>query len=194
MKTLLAILLSFIVSEAPVLAIHGGYSLTSSGSVVGEYAGALVPIQDTLLATGSNEADFGANSLGLFTITIPQTGLGTGTVYLFSNGQQMTGPIQAIPDPTNTSGIIGVISATGQISASANQNDFGFIFNTTFVQVTGQAGGGFEAIATESNVSDSPTGVNLSGTAHLTVQTTSSNGLLTPTDAITFELFGFQQD
>jgi hypothetical protein len=191
MKTLLAILLSFIVTEAPVLAIHGGYSLGAAGSVVGTYAGVLVPTQDTILATGSNAADFGTNSLGLFTLSVPTTGIGTGTVYLFSEGEQLTGPIQCLPDPTNTYGIVGVISATGEAAVETFQDNL-FGLNETLSTITATASGGFSATTVQSAVSDSPTGINISGTANVTV-TTNTNGILTPTDQITFDVLGFQQ-
>jgi hypothetical protein len=190
MKTILAILLGFILSEAPVLAMHG-YTLGAAGGVTGSYAGILVPTEDTILATGSNEADFGQNSLGLFILNVPTTGLGSGTVYLFSGGEELTGPIVALPDPTSDTGIVGVISATGLVATEVFQNNV-IGSNESFSQVTAQAGGGFYANTSQSNVSDSPDGINLSGTANVTVET-STNGNLIPTDKITFAILGYQQ-
>ena len=199
MKTLLAILLSFLVTEAPVLAIHGGYTLGGSAGVVGTYAGVLIPTQDTAITTGSNESDFGENSLGLFTLSIPSTGLGSGQVFLFSSGEQLAGTIQALPDPNSQTGIVGVISATGQIAvASVNDDVLGLPVNEVQDQVTGQASGGFTATASPSTISDSSDGINLDGTANVTVTSSTTDATtgaeeLVPTDQIIFAVDGFQQ-
>jgi hypothetical protein len=205
MKTLLAILLSFIVTEAPVLAIHGGYTLGGAAGVIGDYAGVLVPLSDTILTTGSSSADFGQNALGLFTLSIPSDGIGSGAIFLFSSGQQLTGPIQALPDPNNIGGIVGIIQATGNVNVASfnsngSSNNSSVIvigFNETETQVTGQASGGFTAVTENSTVTNSPTGINLSGTSNITV-TTASTGtdgatIFTPTDSIVFAVNGFQQ-
>jgi hypothetical protein len=199
MKTLLAILLSFLVTEAPVLAIHGGYTLGGSAGVVGTYAGVLIPTQDTLLTTGSSVSDFGANSLGLFTLSIPTSGLGSGQVFIFSGGEQLAGTIQAIPDPNSQTGILGVISATGEIAVAAVNNDIlGIPINETQTQVTGQASGGFTATASASTISDSSDGINLDGTANVTVTSSTTSATtggtsFVPTDQIVFAVDGFQQ-
>lgn len=198
MKTLLAILLSFIISEAPVLAIHGGYTLGGAQTVTGTYAGVLIPTSDTLLTTGSNAATgFGSDALGLFTLSIPTTGLGSGTVVLFSGQQQLFGSIQAIPDPNSTTGgIVGVITATGQITTSSFTDVF-FGDTGSFTQVTGEASGGLTATATQSTNTISPTGVNINGTANMNVDTTvtGTDGTtsLVPTESIVFAVDGFQQ-
>jgi hypothetical protein len=198
MKTMLAILLSFLMCEAPVLGEHG-YTLGGSAGVVGTYAGVLIPTQDTLLTTGSNIADFGANSLGLFTLSIPSTGLGTGQVYLFSGGEQLAGTIMALPDPSSQAGIVGVISATGEIAVSTIAENFiGLPVNQVENQVTGQASGGFTATTVQSIVSDSANGINLDGTANVTVTSSTTNATtgaveLIPTDQIVFAVDGFQQ-
>jgi len=197
MKTLLAILMSFLVTEAPVLAIHGGYTLGGSAGVNGTYAGVLVPVQDTLLTTGSNISDFGANSLGLFTLSIPSTGLGTGQVYIFSGGEQLAGTIQALANPATENGIVGVISATGEITVASVVDNF-FGINQVQNQITGQASGGFTASTVQSTVSDSAQGINLDGTANVTVTSSTTNATtggtsFIPTDAIVFAVDGFQQ-
>jgi len=206
MKTLLAILLSFLVSEAPVLAIHGGYSLGGSAGVQGTYAGVLIPTQDTSLLTGTTVADFGANSLGLFTLGIPSSGLGAGQVYLLSSGQQLAGTITALADPATDSGIVGIIQATGQLTvASASSTLFGF--NQVQNQITGQASGGLTATVTESTQSVSTAGINISGTANVTITSSTTTATVTtaggvttgggteyiPTEQIVFAVDGYQQ-
>ncbi|MGA3171307.1 MAG: hypothetical protein ABSE62_09855 [Chthoniobacteraceae bacterium] len=195
MKTALAILLSFIICEAPVLADHG-YTLGGEQSAVGTYAGALIPIQDVVLTSGTSAtSDFGSNSLGLFTLNVVQTGLGTGTVALFSGDQEMNGTIQATQNPETATQIIGVMTATGQVT-SATFNGGLFFGNETLTQLTGNAGGSLIANVVAGGV-NSPTGTNLTGTSQLTVtaaQTgTDGNTVLIPTDNITYAVDGFQQ-
>jgi hypothetical protein len=203
MKSLLAILISFLVMEAPVLAIHGGYTLGGSQSVVGTYAGVMIPTTDTILSgtaavsstTGAVAGGFGTNSLGLFTLGIPDTGLGAGTVLIFSSAQGMTGSITALADPTTNGGIIGVIEATGQVATFSASDNLGV--TASFNQVTGNAAGGLQATVAQSINSISTTGINLSGTANMTfsVATTDSNGITTFTasEEVTYMVDGFQQ-
>jgi len=212
MKTLLAILLCFLVTEAPVLAIHGGYSLGGSQSVTGTYAGVMIPTSDTSLVTGTTVSDFGQNALGLFTLGIPTTGLGSGTVYLFSGGQQFTGTIQALPDPSNDGGIVGVIAATGEITTAASATNFiGLAQTQVQNQVTGQASGGLTASVVASTNSVSTDGLNLSGTSSVVITTSTTSAATTsttptnettttggvteflPTEQIVFAVEGFQQ-
>jgi hypothetical protein len=197
MKTLLAILLSFIVSEAPVLAIHGGYSLGSNTSAVGTYAGALIPTEDQVLTTGTAAStNFGTNSLGLFTLSQPSTGLGGGTIALFAGNQQMDGAIQTTQSSNDAAGIIGVITATGEVTTASFNNGFFFGGTVTENQVTGNAGGSFDAEVIPGGV-NSPTGVNLTGTSMLTITAaetgSTGNTVLEPTDNVTYEVDGFQQ-
>jgi len=197
MKTPLAILLSFVMTEAPVLAIHGGYTLGGSIQLMGTYAGVLVPTSDTLLQTGSGSQQvatgLGSNALGLFTLGLPQTGIGGGTVYLFSQAQQLTGSIQALPDPQNQGTIIGILTATGQVTTASFSNIF--FGNATQSQITGDASGGITAAVSEGTVSTSPYGINLTGTANVTISTTgtSTTNTLTPSESIVFAVEGFLQ-
>ena len=52
----------------------------------GIYAGVLYPVSVV-------------NSIGLFSVTVPRTGLGTGAIYLFANSSAYTGTMQAVADP-----------------------------------------------------------------------------------------------
>jgi len=209
MKTLLAILLSFVVTEAPVLAIHGGYTLGGSASVIGTYAGVLIPISSTVIASGTAAtgitADFGGNALGIFTVGIPQTGIGGGSLVVFSGNDQLTGGIQALPDPNTLGGIVGIVTASDyQNVFTVTSNFFG---NAAAQTLIAQAGGGLTAITTQSTTSNSPTGINLTGTATLTFSAPSASsqtvtggttvftngGLLTPFSVVSFAVDGFQQ-
>ena len=55
----------------------------------GTFAGVLLP----------NEDSPGSNSIALFSITFPTTGLGTGALVIFQTGETYTGTVQGIVDP-----------------------------------------------------------------------------------------------
>jgi len=193
MKTLLAILLSFLVSEAPVLAIHGGYTLGGSQSAIGTYAGVMIPSSDTILA--ANAADIGSNALGLFTLSIPSTGLGSGSVVIFSDGRTFSGSIQALADPNNPGGILGVLTASFNYNLYETLNGTAGQTETTLA-VTANAQGSFDA-ATNSDINSiSPTGINLDGTATVNIDqgfVSGSNGTPIIVEEVTFAVDGFQQ-
>jgi hypothetical protein len=91
------------------------------------------------------------NQIGLFTLQIPKTGLGTGTVVIFAAGLTFSGTFQGAADPdtgkltgeidTTTTVTIGsgggVETASGNLNArlKANRNTF----STTSVRIKGRA-------------------------------------------------------
>jgi hypothetical protein len=196
MKVLLAILLSFIMTEAPVLAIQGGYSLASSTPPLGLYAGVLIPVQDNLLVNPAT--DFGLNSLGLFTLSMPLTGLGTGTALIFSNGDTYTGTIQALPDPDpkNVGGIIGILNATFNYNLTQFFTDAAGNVTSTTTATTASAQGSFDVTLVQSSQSAGFYGVNLTGSSVVNVTqglVSGSTGAPIITEQITFQVEGFQQ-
>ena len=79
------------------------------------------------------------NSLGIFTLTAPTTGLGSGTVALFRNGIFYPGTIQGIADPDSAI-LIGVVDSS---------------FSNTFTSVTDQGTGTTEDFIITFNASGS---------------------------------------
>src|ERR1700730_9159884 len=77
--------------------IYGGPKVRTTGT----YAGLFVPAGD--------------NSLGIFTASIPKSGLGTGTVAFFRNGIFYPGTIQGIADP-DSAVLTAVVSSTFNIT------------------------------------------------------------------------------
>ena len=187
MKTLLAILLSFVISEAPVLAIHGGYTIGGTQSVIGTYAGVLVPVSDNLLVPSATS--FGKNSLALFTLSIPTQGLGTGTVVVFANGSSYTGSIQALPDPNSDTGIVGVLNASFNYTLSI------VVSGTVQTEaITSSAQGSFDANTVQNANSSGGLGVDLTGTSSVDI----TNGNVDAEDKfivdeqVVYEIEGFQ--
>lgn len=106
MKSVFGCLLCLVFTATQSYAVKGGPDFGSKVRTTGIYAGVLTP----------GALSPGANSIGLFSVTIPKTGIGTGTVILFTAGQTYTGTFQGIADPDSA-------KLTGEIDA-------GFPFTT----------------------------------------------------------------
>jgi len=115
MKVLLGCLMCFVLNLAQAFAISGGP--WSGGSkivgVVGTYAGVM------------HDVVVGSNNLGIFTLSVPQTGLATGSVLIFTGERTFSGPITALADP-NTDIVEGtlqgipVVTSGGQTVTTLN--------------------------------------------------------------------------
>ena len=122
----------------------------------------------------------------MFTLSVPDQGVGTGQIVIFSSGQNFSGSIQALPDPANSGGIVGLFQASGVVSASVSGT-------TILVFFTGEAAGGLSATVEQSASSNSPTGVILTGSAGATFSTFDNFGGLTPVEQVTYDVEGLQQ-
>ena len=74
----------------------------------------MVPIP-TILDPGPPPITLTDNSLALFTLTVPKTGLATGTSAVFRNGLFYPGTILGSADP-NTAKLTGIVNASFQIT------------------------------------------------------------------------------
>jgi hypothetical protein len=113
MKIVLACLMCLVLGASECFAIDGGPFGGGSTrvSVTGRYAGVLVPIPivpDPSMPDVTLPPD---NSLALFTLIVPQTGLATGTSAVFRNGIAYSGDIQGSADPDSAK-LTGIIRAT----------------------------------------------------------------------------------
>ncbi len=185
MKTILTLLLSFIVSAAPCLAMHG-YTLGGTQGVTGAYGGVLIPTAVSAPDAGGPTTDFGANAIGLFTLSVPYGAIGAGQVYIYSPAGAMNGTILALPDPNTAGGIIGIVTAAGEV-----------YINAPAVQVTAEAEGNLTATVNDSGDYNSSGATNLAGAAYLNIAAgvTGRDGVtnMIPTESITFAIEGFQQ-
>ncbi|HEY1770477.1 MAG TPA: hypothetical protein VGG02_09515 [Chthoniobacterales bacterium] len=151
MKALLGSLLCLVLFASECFAIKGG-PVYPTGSIVttGNYAGVLYP--------PANE-----NSLGIFVVTVPTTGIATGTVAFFRNGYYYAGTVQGIADPDSAM-FIGVADATLSITFAGSSTST----SSSFLVVTFNASGDiFAKIAADPN-SFSSVSARLSGTAGIT--------------------------
>ena len=108
MKAVLGCLLCLVLTTSHTFALKGGPVYPGgNANVVGRYAGVLLPpfcpFADPAQCPG------GLNSLGLFTLVVPQSGLGVGEAVIFSNGRAFIGSISGSANP-NTANLAGVLS------------------------------------------------------------------------------------
>jgi hypothetical protein len=131
MKAVFGCLLCLVLATSHTYAIKGGPPITKGGvNVIGTYAGVLHPPFCPL----ANPAQCGGslNSLGLFSLGIPQAGLASGSVALFTGERTFVGSIQGVADPT-TGGLeaamqgIPVVSGGGITIFTLNFHADGFI-------------------------------------------------------------------
>lgn len=120
MRFLLSFLLSAVLLQSQVWALSGGPVYTTpSGSetINGTYSGVLIPTIDDDVTEALMEAGIrpAGNSIGLFSLTVPESGLATGTSAIFVNGRVFTGTISGFADPRSRR-ISGLIDATTTFS------------------------------------------------------------------------------
>ena len=111
MKILLACLMCVVFTATESFAIDGG-PWGGNGThvtVTGTYAGVLVPIP-TVLAPGPPPVTLTDNSLVLFTMKVPSSGLASGTSAVFRNGFFYSGAIQGSADPDSAK-LTGIVSS-----------------------------------------------------------------------------------
>ena len=91
MKAILASLLCFVLFASQCFALKGGPPYPGGTfASTGTFAGIMTP--DPIQSPGTN-------SIGLFSVVFPSTGLGTGTLIIFQIGQTYTGTVQGLIDP-----------------------------------------------------------------------------------------------
>lgn len=105
MKALLGSLLCLVLGAAQSFAISGGPPYPGSGTnITGTYAGVLQGQFDP-----TNPAS--SNSIGVFSVGVPRSGISTGTFVMFSRGRVFSGTIRGNGDPDSAS-LRGILNAT----------------------------------------------------------------------------------
>jgi len=173
------------------LGISGGDLFPTATNVVGTYGGVLmptcaacssgkqVPVRCNKLDAFLNDnSGFGecpaetcaANSQGIFSITVPASGLSDGTFVMFSQGRVFSGTIQGTAD-AGKERMSGVLHATYEFTVT-NPN----VTPPTMTSITAEANGALNAkIANRSTK-----GIRLSGLASLDVSEGKVNPDFTP--------------
>ncbi|MFN2623252.1 MAG: hypothetical protein ABR611_10435 [Chthoniobacterales bacterium] len=118
MKALFASLLCFVLTASQTFALKGGPPYPVGTNIIGSYAGVMQGVFDPTNPRSSN-------TLGIFSLGIPQTGLATGSVALFTGERTFVGTIQGIGDPNKatlraTLQAIPVVTGGGQTVTTLN--------------------------------------------------------------------------
>lgn len=192
LRAALSLLLCVVLLESQALAAtsrSGGGGATVQ--VIGTYAGVLLP------DAGEVDADTGDtsnNTLGIFSLTVPETGLSSGGFLVFANGQTFTGTINAFADP-DLGRILGVLQATFDFSIPVATTGTTGVNTVTEVDITASATGRLLASVSEPTLGTASLG-RLVGTAQLDV----NFGQIDPNDfspiivnSLNFIVDGFKQ-
>jgi hypothetical protein len=195
MKILLAALMCFVLCSSECFALKGGpvYPATTA-SISGTYAGVMQGVFDPTNPRSQN-------TLALFSLKIPQTGLADGVVVVFVAGRTFVGTMAGVGNP-NTTTVSGVIQATSEttIVLCPPPNNV-IIIDPSSVDVTDRADGTLNAsIRTTRQAVVSVSGTLLVGTAAITASLTVRNpdpanctSTVTIPSAISLQVDGFKQ-
>jgi hypothetical protein len=116
LKNLAGVLVGLLFGIASAYAIKGGPQFPSQTNVVGTYGGVLTPTGSPCPsitpapACSPSISPCAANSIGVFSVGAPQSGLATGTFVMFAQGRVFTGTIRGVADPHKAT-LNGVLSA-----------------------------------------------------------------------------------
>jgi hypothetical protein len=201
MKKLLPLLLCYVFLTAQGLALSGGPVFGGGGSntatTVGTYAGVLVPEDDQSLNPGVSASTL-QNSLGVFTVGVPQVDVASGAFVYFQSGQTYVGAIVGVADPERLT-FQGLVKAQFDILTRVTVPITGGGGGTTSAVVStpgGFANGSIdcEFVPTAGFSSSSPTGsgntaVRIRGTARLTITATAT----TSNSALVLNVDGYKQ-
>ncbi len=136
MKKVLSLLVAYVFLQVQSWALSGGpvYGANSSGdpSIIGTYGGVLIPTTQEPPADPLQPA-----SIGVFSISVPETGLSAGVAIVFVNGVAFIGQIAGMGDADKQS-ISGLIGGTSSFKVNV-------VLAGNVVQVDIFAQGSFEA-------------------------------------------------
>ena len=161
-KALFGCLLCFVFATSQSFAIKGGPPYPGGGNLKGTYAGVMQGVFDPTNPRSSN-------TLGLFSFSLPETGLATGIVILFVAGRTFTGSVQGVGDP-NKGNLHVVVQTTTKTSVTlCEKSSTGAIIGSTTTDVTDRADGTLDAsITSSSKAGASVTGTLVKGTGFVT--------------------------
>jgi hypothetical protein len=196
MKILLACLMCLVLTASECFAISGGPVFGGGTNVVGTYAGVIKRPSETPPASPPCpliESGCAANSLGVFSVGVPASGISSGTFVMFSQGRIFTGTIRGTADPTQAK-LTGVLNATFDFTETFINPDG----TTTEVMVTASANGNLKTrITTVSSHSglNTTNAIRLAGTATLNIDHGTLNSANQPcvTCFMTLKVVGFKQ-
>jgi hypothetical protein len=188
MKALFGSLLCLVFTISETYALKGGPPYPGGGTnIIGRYAGVLRPPFCPLADPA--QCPFGLNSLGLFTLSLPENGLGAGTAFIFSSGRTFTGTITASGDP-NTGAISGVLDTSYEATCAST------LARQTFATAGGKIDG---KVSNRRAGANSTTSILLKGTAVVSVRCLLQSGFFSCANtscsegSSSYQLDGFKQ-
>ncbi len=179
------------------LAISGGPDYGRAGSVAGTYAGVLNPLSCTAAPSPTPTGRCGANSIGVFALTVPKSGSSTGPFVVFDQGEAYVGTITATADPKNgkiTGLFAGSFTYQSQVidSVKTETSSTGVTTTTTTyktVTYSATASGGMKAKTVENLTRFGSSNVRLKGSADIQFSLTVNS----VDDDIAYVVHGYQQ-
>jgi hypothetical protein len=191
MKNALSLLVAYTFLQSQMWALTGGPNFGGNGTsvnVVGTFSGVLLPEFQVGINVDTSE---GANSIGIFSVGVPQVGIATGTFAFFGNAQAYNGTITGVADPDKGT-LKAILDAPTTLRVGSATTTTGGTASATF---EGQAIGKMEADIIPSETLFSPTESRLEGSAHLDVFEGDFNADLSVKVASTFDFVvdGFKQ-
>ena len=133
MKILLASLMCLVLCTSECFALKGGPVYPAGNNIVGTYAGVLQGAFDP-----TNPAS--SNTIGIFTLGVPQSGNANGSFVMFSRGRVFTGTARAFGDPEAAT-LKGILEASFNYTLSFI-DDSGMLQS---IEVTASANGPINA-------------------------------------------------
>ncbi len=125
MKAILGLLLCYVLFASQCFAIKGGPVYPGGTvNVTGNFAGVLNPTKT------------GVNALGIFTVSIPLTGLASGSFLIFQSGRTFVGTIQGLADP-RTATLKAVVQGIPVVTQTDPTGPGGIIITTLNVHADG---------------------------------------------------------
>ena len=198
MRILIGIMVSLALPSSQCLAISGGPNVASQISVTGSFAGVLAAKScDGYVPPPGSVARCGANSIGIFSIVVPQSGQATGPLVIFNQGQTYVGTIKGTADPKKRT-LKGLIDASFTYSTqvvsetSVKTETDGTVTDTT--KFTNQsykasAAGEMNARIKSKAQAFATAGIRLSGDANVEYALTVGS----VDDEIAYQVIGFKQ-
>jgi hypothetical protein len=187
--------------ESQALAVHTRFGIGQVDTVVGTYAGVLLPPTSQFLSffppvegqpttttgttttSGTGGGTTGtatptitetSNTIAVFSLSVPDTGLATGTFLAFAGGRTFNGTIDGLADP-DSANILAVLQGTLQFSltfTTTSTSASGVTTTVNTVPVTATATGSLQATVSAplaATVTTTPALARLGGSAHLDV-------------------------
>jgi hypothetical protein len=189
MKILLAALMCLVLCTSECFALKGGPVYPGSTDIVGTYAGVLQGLFDP-----TNPAS--SNSIGVFSLGIPQSGLSTGTFIMFARGRAFTGTINATGDP-NRGTVRGLLAASYNFNLQRTQIDASGNPVVVSIPITATANGPIQAtIVAPKSGTVLGTATRLTGAATLSITggfVSGSTGEPIVTSVLSLGVSGFKQ-